>query len=198
MDSPSRMNIPLKEQSVCVCAMCGREIQYKRFSLIILGGLVSLAHPDIQNYIYIPLVAFICALVIFWNFPILVLFTNSRPLYYEDLFIEDRNEIQMDVNDQLRNRFESRFQYVLIFTNSVFVAALSDYWFYQFKDSADVSYVALMGITGGIIKIFQIVNHTSGSIVLALTRKCLVEARGESSHNIEIVDLPNYNQESID
>ncbi len=197
MDSPGRMNIPLKEQSCCVCAMFGREIQYKRFSLIILGGLVSLAHPDIQNYIYIPLVAFVCALVVFWNFPILVLFTNSRPLYYEDLFIEDRNEIHMEVNEQLRNKFESRFQCVLIFTNSIFVAALSDYWFYQFRDREDVSYVALMGITGGIVKIFQIVNHTSGSIVLALTRRCLVEARGDSTHSIEIVDMPEYNRDNI-
>lgn len=197
MESPARMNIPLKEKPCCVCAMCGKKIQYKRFSLIILGGLVSLAHPDIQNFVYIPLVAFVCALVVFWNFPILVLFTNSRPLYYEDLFIEDRNEIQMDVNQQLREKFESRFQCVLIFTNSIFVAALSDYWFYQFMDSKDVSYVALMGITGGIVKIFQMVNHTSGTVVLALTRRFLVRARGESSHSIEIIELPDYNGDSI-
>ena len=191
MDSPRRMNIPLKEQSCCVCAMCGRKIQYKRFTLIILGGLVSLAHPDIQNFVYIPLVAFVCAFVIFWNFPILVLFTNSRPLYYEDLFIEDRNEIEMVVDVQLREKFESRFQSVLIFTNSLFVAALSDYWWYQFMDRSDISYVALMGITGGIVKIFQMVNHTSGTIILVLTRRCLVRARGDSAHSVEIIDLPD-------
>ena len=190
MDSPSRMNIPLKEQPRCVCAICGRKIQYKRFSLVILGGLVSLAHPDIQNFLYIPFVAFLCALVIFWNFPVLVLFTNSRPLYYEDLFIEDRNEIQMDINSQLRDKFESRFQSVLIFTNSLFVAALADYWFYQFTDTSDISYVSLMGITGGIVKIFQLVNHTSGTVILLITRKCLVRARGDSTHSIEMVDVP--------
>ena len=184
------MNIPLKEQPRCVCAICGRKIQYKRFSLVILGGLVSLAHPDIQNFIYIPFVAFLCALVIFWNFPVLVLFTNSRPLYYEDLFIEDRNEIQMDINSQLRDKFESRFQSVLIFTNSLFVAALADYWFYQFTDTSDISYVSLMGITGGIVKIFQLVNHTSGTVILLITRTCLVRARGDSTHSIEMVDVP--------
>ena len=197
MESPGRMNIPLKEQSCCVCAVCGRKIQYKRFSLIILGGLVSLAHPEIQNFIYIPLVAFVCALVIFWNFPILVLFTNSRPLYYEDLFIEDRNEIQMDVNQQLREKFESRFQCVLIVTNSLFVAALSDYWFYQFTGTNDVSYVALMGITGGIVKIFQIVNHTTGSIVLAITKRVLTSEREIVTHSIEIIDIPEYSGDAI-
>lgn len=138
-----------------------------------------------------------CALVIFWNFPVLVLFTNSRPLYYEDLFIEDRNEIEMLVNVRLREKFESRFQTVLVITNSVFVAALSDYWFYQFAGSEDVSYVALMGITGGIVKIFQMVNHTSGTVVLVLTKRCLVKARGDPSHSIEIVDAPEYGADSI-
>lgn len=190
MDSPNRMNIPLKEQSHCVCVIYGRKIQYKRLSLVILGGLVSLAHPDVQNFLYIPFVAFVCALVIFWNFPVLVLFTNSRPLYYEDLFIEDRNEIQMDINLGLRDKFESRFQSVLIFTNSLFVAALADYWFYQFTDTDNTSYISVMGITGGIIKIFQLINYTSGTVILLITRNCLVRARGDSSHSIEILDVP--------
>lgn len=189
MESPSRMNIPLKEQPFCVGVICGKKIQYKRFSLTILSGLVLLANPDIQNFVYIPFVAFICALIVFWNFPVLVLFTNSRPLYYEDLFIENRNKIQMDINSQLRNKFESRFQSVLIFTNSLFVAALADYWFYKFTDNSDISYVSLMGITGGIVKIFQIVNHASGTVIFIITKIYLVRANGDPSHSIEMVDV---------
>lgn len=172
------------------CYICGKKIQYKRFSLVILGGLVSLTNPGIQKFLYIHFIAFICDLIIFWNFLVLVLFTNFRPLYYEDLFIEDRNEIQMNINLGLRDKFESRFQSVLIFTNSLFVAALADYWFYQFTDTNNTSYISLMGITGGIIKIFQLINYTSGTVILLITRNCLVRAKGDSSHSIEILDVP--------
>jgi len=206
IDSPSRMNIPRNDSNnnnCCVYTVCGRPVKYKRFGLILLSSLALLWHPDIaeQNYYFAPAIVFICALMLFWNFPIFVLFTNSRPLYYEDLFLQDISVPLTGLTNKLREKFETRFQCVLIFTNSIFTAALADYWLYQFRgvseDAGNVSIIGMMGITGGIIKIFQLVNHTSGSILLYCTRKAIVEENTNSNHSIELIDMTKSEKENV-
>ena len=201
-ESPLRMNIPRKEDSTCcVYTVCGRSVKYKRVSLLLLSLLGLLWHSDIaqQNYYAAPAIVFTCAFVLFWNFPIFVLFINSRPLYYEDLFLKDTSVPLTGLTTRVREKFENRFQTVLIFTNSMFTAALADYWLYQFSDATaetgNVSIVGLMGITGGIIKIFQLVNHTSGSILLYCTRKAIIEEN--NTHSIELVDITDCKKENV-
>ena len=87
--TPTRVAIPRKEEACCNYKICGTQILYKRTSLLLVGLVALLWDNHIRNYIYIPIVIFVCAYVVFWNFPVLILFTNSRPLYYEDLFIAD-------------------------------------------------------------------------------------------------------------
>lgn len=194
--TPIRVAIPRTEDTCCNYKICGTQILYKRASLILIGIIALLWDPHIQNYFYIPLVIFFSAFTIFWNFPVLILFTNSRPLYYEDLFIADWNVKLLDINDGVRKKFETRFQCILIFSNSVFCAALADYWLYELLDKKDYSYVGLLGITGGIVKIFQFINHCSGSILLACTRKALLKRNREKSldnelkirHSIEYIE----------
>lgn len=205
--TPTRVAIPRKEEACCNYKICGSQIHYKRISLILVGLIALLWDKEIQNYFYIPLVIFVSAFVIFWNFPVLILFTNSRPLYYEDLFIADWNVHLLDINDSVRKKFEMRFQCILIFSNSIFCAALADYWLYEILDKGEYSYVALLGITGGIVKIFQFINHCSGTILLACTRRALLKRSRKNSldkqdnikHSIEYIDdgieMPSISEE---
>ena len=203
--TPTRVAIPRKDESCCSYKICGTKILYKRASLLLIGLSALFLDKEIQNYIYIPLVIFVCAYVIFWNFPVLILFTNSRPLYYEDLFIADWNVKLLDINDVVRKRFETRFQCILIFSNSIFCAALADYWLYELLDKQDYSYVGLLGITGGIVKIFQFINHCSGSILLACTRRALIKNSKKRAlenperikHNIEYEDDTGFELTSV-
>ena len=71
---------------------------------------MALLSPDVQTFYYTPAIVFLSALVLFINFPILVLFTNSRPMYYEDLFVADRNEELVMISDTAKERFEERFR----------------------------------------------------------------------------------------
>ena len=203
--TPTRVAIPRKEEACCNYKICGTQILYKRTSLLLVGLVALLWDNHIRNYIYIPIVIFICAYVIFWNFPVLILFTNSRPLYYEDLFIADWNVKLLDINDNVRKKFETRFQCILIFSNSVFCAALADYWLYELLDKNDYSYIGLLGITGGIVKIFQFINHCSGTILLACTRRALVkrskinnETNSKIRHTIEYLEEPGIELTTIE
>ena len=147
----------------------------RRLTLIFLLSLSSLYREEVRNYTFIPLLFFLNALIVFGNFPFLILISNKRPMFVDDLFIKDRNEIEFNLTDIEKQKFERRFNYMLIFSNSLFVAALADYFYYETLHIRDESYVGMLGITGGIIKIFQIVNHGSGVILLLYTRGILLK-----------------------
>ena len=99
-----------------------------------------------------------------------------------------------------------RFQCILIFSNSIFCAALGLLVVWNI-DKGEYSYVALLGITGGIVKIFQFINHCSGTILLACTRRALLKRSRKNSldkqdnikHSIEYIDdgieMPSISEE---
>jgi hypothetical protein len=162
----------------------------RRLTLIFLLSLSSLYRKEIRNYTFIPLLFFLNALIVFGNFPFLILISNKRPMFVDDLFIKDRNEIEFNLTDIEKQKFEKRFNYMLILSNSLFVAALADYFYYETLHIRDESYVGVLGITGGIIKMFQLVNHGSGVILLLYTRgellKNILNSNSENNDNIDL------------
>jgi hypothetical protein len=82
------------------------------------------------------------------------------------------------------------FEWSLIFTNSLFTAALADYWLYQ--TVSHESYVEMIGITGGILKIFQFINHIDGTVILYIT-KALITKELTKKKRIEMVSLRDTN-----
>jgi len=101
----------------------------------------------------------------------MVTFTNTKPLYYEDLFIDTSKIHLLDVSPAKKVYFENLFHWMLIVSNSVFMAALSDYWLY--KTFMKESFMEIVGVTGGILKIFQLINHITGSALLQFTRQLI-------------------------
>mgnify|MGYP000152986063 FL=1 len=99
----------------------------------------------------------------------MVYYTASRPLYYEDLFIDASKLPNYDVSLSIKKRFQFILEWVLIVTNTLLVAALSDYWLYKTVDHFTI--IEIVGITGGIIKVFQTVNNTISRIMLKILRK---------------------------
>tara|TARA_Y100000389_G_C17454536_1_gene517160 strand:- start:1709 stop:2212 length:504 start_codon:yes stop_codon:yes gene_type:complete len=161
----------------------------RRCTLILILSLSALYRKEVRNYTFIPLLFFFNALIVFGNFPFLILISNKRPMFVDDLFIKDRNEIEFNLTDIEKEKFEKRFSYMLILSNSLFVAALADYFYYEIINIRDESYVGMLGITGGIIKMFQIVNHGSGVILLLYTRgkllKNVLHSKSEGDEQVE-------------
>ena len=60
---------------------------------------------------------------------------------------------------------------MLIITNSIFVGVLSDYWLYKTQDVD--TYLEIVGVTGGIIKIFQVVNNSIGRTMIKMLKSCI-------------------------
>ena len=129
---------------------------------------------DMINYTYFPIISSIGGFIIFINFPFLAYITASRPLYYEDLFIDEKRLPNYNIDSDLTDKFQCILLWTLILTNSILVGALSDYWLYK-TSSKENSFLQIIGITGGIIKIFQIVNNTVGRILLKIIKREIVQ-----------------------
>ena len=122
----------------------------------------------------------------------LVYYTASRPLYYEDLFIDASKLPNYDVSLSIKQRFQFILEWVLIVTNTLLVAALSDYWLYKTVDHFTI--IEIVGITGGIIKVFQTVNNTISRIMLKVLRKRVKEENKtlKALQSQKLQDLVNF------
>jgi hypothetical protein len=128
---------------------------------------VLLWFEEFRDFIYLPLLVGASFFIIFWNFPWLVYYTASKPLYYQDLFIDVKKLPNYSVNSKIKKKFKIFLDWVLIITNTLLVAALSDFWLYRINIHG---YIEIIGVTGGIIKIFQIINNTISRIMLKILR----------------------------
>ena len=82
------------------------EIKIKRYFLPLTGIISLLFFEDYQNYISFPLIIGFVSLIIFWNVPKIVYYTASKPLYYEDLFIDVKKLPNYNVVKKIKNRFK--------------------------------------------------------------------------------------------
>tara|TARA_A100001015_G_scaffold112748_1_gene125229 strand:+ start:527 stop:919 length:393 start_codon:yes stop_codon:yes gene_type:complete len=114
------------------------------------------------------------SLILYWNFPILVTFSNSKPLYYEDLFLNTAELPIIEISEEKKETFTKAYTWILIITNSILTSILSDYWAYKTKETS--SFFEIVGVSGGILKIFQILNHYTGVVTLRLI-KCNIANR---------------------
>tara|TARA_Y100001935_G_C17238214_1_gene474203 strand:+ start:551 stop:1192 length:642 start_codon:yes stop_codon:yes gene_type:complete len=147
---------------------CKKKIKLKRFFLPLSFGIVTVFFDNVRTFIYFPLIVSGCFFILFWNFPKIVYYTASKPLYYQDIFIDEKKLPNYDVNNKIKTKFECIFVWVLIVTNTLLVAGLSEYWLY--KSIIEQTTLEILGISGGIIKIFQIVNNTICRIMLKVLR----------------------------
>ena len=151
------------------CKICCKKIKIKRYFLPLFFAPIALIYENFQNYIYVPLFLFLSAFILFWNFPKIVYYTASKPIYFKDLFVDDKKLPNYDVNPKLKRKFELIIVWVLIVTNSLLVAALGDYWLYRTLDTNTT--IEILGVTGGIIKIFQMLNSNISMIMLKILKR---------------------------
>lgn len=147
---------------------CKNKIKIKRFFLPLSFGIITVFFDNVRTFVYFPLIVSACFFILFWNFPKVVYYTASKPLYYQDIFIDEKKLPNYDVNKRVKIKFECIFVWVLIITNTLLVGGLSEYWLY--KSVSEENTMEILGISGGIIKLFQIVNNTICRLMLKILK----------------------------
>ena len=147
----------------------GISIAPKRFLLPFIGIVGLLYFEEVRNFLYVPFVIAPSCFILFWNFPQLVYFTNSKPLYYEDLFVDEKKLPNYDVSPAIKKKCQRILFWSLIVSNSIFAGGLSEYWLY--RTHGLTTYMEIIGITGGIIKVFQFINNFIGRLMMLIIQR---------------------------
>lgn len=172
-----------------------KNLSYKRYFLpLIFTPIIIYFYPNIINFYYFPIIFGFSAFILFWNFPKLVYYTASRPLYYEDIFIDEKKLPNYDVPNKLKIKFQHLLEWLLIITNTILVAGLSDWWLYKSNYNFDL--IQITGITGGVIKIFQLINNTLTRIMLKLLKN-IIKNQNLKIKNKKIVENKKKNENKI-
>lgn len=148
--------------------MC-KNIKIKRYFLPLTGLLGLVWIEEVRNYTYFPLVVGFVSFIFYWNFPYFVYRTISKPLYLEDLFIDEKKLPSYDVDIKIKKRFKTILKWTLILTNTLLMSALSDYYLYKTKEFKN-NVFQILGITGGLIKLFEMTNNIICKYILKIMR----------------------------
>ena len=141
---------------------------------------------EVRTYVYIPVIMGVSSFFFFWNFQYFVYYTASKPLYYEDLFIDEKKLPNYNVDIKIKKKFELILKWILIVSYSLLVSALSEFWFYKIQTTN--SLIEIAGITGGIVKVFQIINNTITRYMLKILRRFIKE---ESRNSLDMGNQVN-------
>ena len=96
--------------------------------------------------------------------------SKLRPIYFgHDLFIDREKLPYLQLKEKEKKVLLNNIKWLLILLYSLLSAALSDYWLFKTHDTS--SYFEIIGVTGGILKIFQLVAHMGAGYFLSKTRK---------------------------
>ena len=131
------------------------------FTSLVLLFIDESIRKNTSSFISILFFSLIC---LFINFPVLVTWTKSKPIYIEELFVDSGKIPLIKLDDETKQTYKKIYDYILILTNSILVSLLSNYWFY--KTETEKSFYEIMGVTGGILQIFHLLNIMTGTITL--------------------------------
>ena len=131
------------------------------FSFLVLLFIDDHIRKNTISFISILFFSLMC---LFINFPILVTWTKSKPIYIEELFIDSGKIPLLKLDDETKQAYKKIYNYILIFTNSILVSLLSNYWFY--KTQTEKSFYEIIGVTGGILQVFHLLNIMTGTVTL--------------------------------
>jgi hypothetical protein len=147
-------------------------------SLLLLPIILTLAFvfKDEHDVIYVPFAFSICSMILFLNFPILVILLHSRPIYYDDLIIKNYNDDEANrmYDDEFRRKYQRIFRLISTFTSSIMIGMATSLWFFRdglfshdSNQKHDVYYnFAIIGIISGIFSMYCRATMLIGNIIM--------------------------------
>lgn len=142
-------------------------IKQKKQRLMLPLIFISLLLLD-KNILYdttsFIIIIFVCCMILFLNFPILVTWSNTKPLYYDDLYLDSEKLPSLKLPDHKKKSYKKLYKILLTIYDSIMIAMISNYWLVKTKEIT--SYYEIIGITGGILQIFHVLNLFTGTVIL--------------------------------
>ena len=170
-----------------------KKIQYRRYFIpfLALNYYMSIK-KNYNNYYFLAISTFLNSLIILGNFTFIVTWTNAKPLYYEDIYIDSKKLPLIELDDKRKQFYRKYYTRILVFSNSLLISALICYW--KSKVGSISSYIEIIGVTGGLIEIAACFNNLTGKLAIFFIRK-IIKIQIASQNSIEYDTESDYNSD---
>lgn len=156
--------------------LCGNAYEitwYNIVSLLLVPIILTLTFvfQNVHQVIYVPLACGICAMIIFVNYPSIVIFLHSRPIYYDDLIIKNYEGEGHIYDEGFRKKYQVIFQWIASVTSSCMIGLTVEVWYYKddifTHSNNNVNAFITMGVIGGMLKLYYGATMILGRILLS-------------------------------
>lgn len=165
--------------------LCGKKIElfWYNLTLLLVPTILTLTfvYQDENGMIYVPFSCGISALIIFLNFPSIVILLHSRPIYFDDLIIKNYEGDGHIYDEIFRKKYQKMFVVIASCTSAIMVGVTVELWFFRddtFNNNNDdsagdqtVNSFVVLGIIGGLLRIYYAATMILGRGLLTLLKK---------------------------
>jgi hypothetical protein len=157
----------------------GLSLRLHYLSLLLIPLILSLTFifGDHGQFIYVPFSFTACALILFVNFPDIVVILHSRPIYYDDLVIRNYNEddeIPAIYDSDFCKKYQKIFRWLATISSSLMVGLTAEMWFYRDRlfvgDKNVMNSLAALGIIAGIVRIYYSITMAMGRGIMFILK----------------------------
>lgn len=169
---------------------------------IILPIFIYFEH--FQNPFYIFISTFISTFILVLNFPHVTKMLYTKPIYFEDLFLEDREPIEKNYikimhNIESSKKFQQRFVLSQQFILSLTISLVVEYLTYKLKNNS-YELMEIFGLLGGLFSLYSKIITIIGKIVLFILyyQKKKEKEKLLKQFNIRTIESRTLTQELIE
>lgn len=118
-------------------------------------------------------------MIVFVNFPSIVISLHSRPIYFDDLIIKNYEEEGHIYDQKFRKKYQNIFKWIASITSSLMIALTAELWFFRdemFQGTVPtgkqaVNSFVVLGIIGGMLRLYYGATMILGRILLFILRR---------------------------
>jgi hypothetical protein len=143
--------------------------------------VLAFVFEDEHDIIYVPIAIGTCSMILFLNFPALVIMMHSRPIYYDDLIIKNYNDDEANrmYDDEFRRKYQRIFRLISTCTSSIMIGMATALWFFRDRLFAHdesqrhniFNNFAIIGIISGIFSIYYRATMLIGNIIMFILKR---------------------------
>lgn len=149
-----------------------KSLQYRRYFLPLIGLTgILFYNKSYDNYYILASITFLDSIIILGNFTQIVIWTNAKPVYLEDLYVDSSKLPLLSLDDKRKKIHKKIYTRILVFSNSTLFSVLICYW--KLNLNKNVSFLEILGMTGGLIEIAACFNVLTGRITLYFIKQYL-------------------------
>ena len=111
---------------------CTNYLKNKCSEFVSLLGMLSNKKYS-KDYLVVFIIFFAVSIAFYSNFEMFATWNNSKPLYYEDLYIDYKKLPVITLSENQKKVYKKTYTRILIISNSLLTSAIIVYWIFKKK-----------------------------------------------------------------